>query len=154
MFTFSNAKFMVNLLSGPGTSQPFCRNDDLSHYLMRGDAEKAEAPKKRWFLGRITDQMRARAATRRYEDQLVALWESSPHLIDDIGLTLSDRAALTEDVVAVPPRVAARIAALRPTMIILPPDPIQTSASSKAIDKARKQAPLRMPSIGPIAATA
>lgn len=162
MFIPGNAKLMVNLLSGQSLPEQSCRNDDLSHYLLH----RAKAERRRWLPGRILDMWRARAATRRYEDNLVTLWEISPHLLDDIGVVLDVRGDLPKDAVPAPARVAERIAALRPAMpapqpsptpeVLPTPAPVAAAAPATTYPARprRARAPRQTKAIGPMPATA
>ena len=63
-----------------------------------------------WLLRLLPTTLRTRITARRqaraYEDKLIAIWETSPHLLDDIGVVLATEGAIPDHLVAARLRLA------------------------------------------------
>jgi hypothetical protein len=113
-----SAKYAVNVLSDD-TDKPLHLNEDFAHHLQA--MAIARAARGTWFQRlRQTGPLAALGAwraARRYENQLIRAWETSPHLLADMGVVLTRGADLPDHLVAAPARVIDHVAALAPEQI-------------------------------------
>ncbi|WP_374427474.1 hypothetical protein [Tabrizicola sp.] len=107
------AQFVNQLVSGfAGAGAPTrIQNDDLAFHLCTAPAvhiplwsRLVPAGVRRWLDDR--------AVKRRQERDFIALWETSPHLLKDIGVLLTEATDLPDDLVAAPAKVIEHVNAL------------------------------------------
>lgn len=93
------------------------RNEDLAHYL-RNIPVRARDPL-RWLPlpTSLREPLKARIEARRQEREFIALWELSPHLLQDIGVILSRGADLPDHLVAAPEGVIDHVNAADPAQV-------------------------------------
>lgn len=87
-------------------------NADYAHYLLTAPVHPREPLLWRLLPKDMRASLKARSEARRHEDELIALWNTSPHLLLDIGMVPSEDAVLTEDLVRAPKRVIAHVEAV------------------------------------------
>lgn len=117
------------------------RNDDYNWHL-KAKATPTQDP---WFLrllpGFVRTPLKARREARHYEDTLISLWETSPHLLSDIGVVLSTNLAIPEHLVAAPARVIDHVKTTAGELAAATAveQAVEMPAASAPVSPARKQ---------------
>lgn len=116
MINSLSASYMVSVLMRE-TTGPETLNEDYAHYL-----GNTPAPIRGPLLWRLLPKglrapLKARIQAWRYEKSLIAIWQNSPHLFDDMGVILSKGAVLPDYLVAAPQRVIRHVAAIDPAQV-------------------------------------
>lgn len=114
MIPFIGARTLVNFLANE-KDMPQTRNADYDWYLSNAPAPVASAARDSWPLrllpAFLRTPLKARVAARQYEQTLIAMWDSSPHLLEDIGVILAPAEGLADHLIAAPARVVEHVMA-------------------------------------------
>ena len=113
MMTPYSTNAMLDVFAGK-SAEPVSLNEDINAH--RRDAPVVE--RQSWPMRLLPGFVTSWIAARKYEQSLVRVWEVSPHLLNDMGIVLTARAALPEHLVAAPIRVIDHIAAIAPEQIV------------------------------------
>lgn len=112
------AKIAVDAVGSTANRKPEL-NEDYEFHLR---AEEKALATKPWFLRMLPALLRnpleARLAARSRDRMLIDLWETSPHLLRDVGVVLTDNEALPEHLVAASTRLRDHVAAKAPEQIV------------------------------------
>jgi len=124
MIPFLNTDMLVNLMT-QGNPAPRTLNADYAWYLDTLAVKVADKPRDAWPLRLLPQSLRApikaRLAARKYERTLIKLWEISPHLITDIGVTFAPPKASEDHLIAAPAGLVAHVQAKG----LLPTEPVR-----------------------------
>lgn len=86
MLSISSAKTLLQVLAPTASTEPAPQNDDLAHYM----AETVETEPRRSVFGALLARLRARRearmVARHQAEALARLAQTSPHLLDDLGV--------------------------------------------------------------------
>ena len=122
MIPFLTTHMLVNLMTR-GNPPSRTLNADCAWYLETQPVAVPVVARDAWPLRLLPQALRApikaRLAARKYEQTLIKLWETSPHLISDIGVTFSPIKGSQDHLVAAPAGLVAHVAARGP----LPTEP-------------------------------
>ena len=114
MTHFIAAHTLVNVLTR-SNGLPQTLNADYDWYLRNGPAAVASPARDAWPLrllpAFLRTPLKARVAARKYEQTLIAMWDSSPHLLEDIGVMLAPAEGLADHLIAAPARVVEHVMA-------------------------------------------
>jgi hypothetical protein len=110
MIPFCNANAILKIIIG-GPSHSETLNDDYDWHLKNAPIQTPDPWPMRLLPGFLRTPLKARIAARKYEKELIALWENSPHLLDDIGVVLSTNRQLPENHVLAPDSVIEHVRA-------------------------------------------
>ncbi|MCC5975646.1 MAG: hypothetical protein JJT81_16560 [Rubellimicrobium sp.] len=108
MIAPQSANFLLNLISGE-TVDPRNLNQDYAWHLRTLPTPERDPWPMRLLPGFLRKPLKARIEARRYEQSLIALWETSPHLLDDIGVAVSTDVNLSDSVILAPAEVIAHV---------------------------------------------
>jgi hypothetical protein len=100
---------LKSLVDGPNKRDTL--NEDYALYLLTSPASKRAGWPLRPRLSSFRNTPKARMAARDYENALIAMWENSPHLLDDIGVVVAPGREILEGQVAAPDRVIEHVLA-------------------------------------------
>lgn len=117
MLTLNSAATMLNVMSGQSV-QPVSLNEDVIAHQLDQPLEAPAPFPVNLLPGFIRRPLMTRIAARQYERSLLALWNVSPHLLDDIGVVLNGKAALPDHLIAAPARLIDHVAAIAPEQIL------------------------------------
>lgn len=108
MLPFCNANaILTSLVSGENARETL--NEDYAHYLKTAQASARDPWPMRLLPSSIRKALKDRRTARDYENSLIAMWENSPHLLDDIGVVVSTGRDVIEGHVAAPARVVEHV---------------------------------------------
>jgi hypothetical protein len=110
MIPFCNGNAILTSILGQNTAAQSA-NDDLAWHLANKPAATPDPWALRLLPAFVRTPLKARIAARQYEATLIAMWENSPHLLDDIGVVLSTEGNLPEHLAAAPARVIEHVKA-------------------------------------------
>ncbi len=123
MIPFLTTDMLVNLMTR-GNPPPRTLNADYAWHLDHLPVEVAAVARDPWLLRLLPQSLRAplkaRLAARKYERTLIHLWEISPHLLNDIGVTFTPITASDDHLIAAPAGLVAHVLAHGP----LPTEPV------------------------------
>jgi hypothetical protein len=111
MIPFLYAKDVVNVLTHD-TEKPHTMNDDHDWYLQKAEAQAKDAWPMRLLPAFLRKRIKARIAARRLEKKLIHIWETSPHLLDDIGVMVARDSTMADHLIAAPARVIDHVTAV------------------------------------------
>ena len=117
MMTPYSTNTMLDVLAGK-SGAPQSTNEDVAAHQSEIHKASPDHFALRLLPGIIRRPLSSWIAARRHERDLVRLWEVSPHLLDDMGIVLTDKSTLPEHLVAAPARVIEHVAALAPDQIV------------------------------------
>lgn len=99
------------------TCQSGASAEDHGH-IMRNRARIQDPLLWRLLPRALRTHLQTRRAERMREDALITAWETSPHLLRDIGVVLSQADDLPDHLVAAPDRVIQHVARISPDQVI------------------------------------
>ena len=112
----------INHLADPmlGTSRQINHlNADYANHLKQAALQRQNVP---LFLRLVPQVLRrpieAYLSARRIEKQMITLWETSPHLLQDAGIVLTRATDLPPQLIPAPKRVLDHVAAIDPQQIV------------------------------------
>lgn len=108
MLPFCNGNVIMTSLVGQDNG-PEILNDDLAHHLKTAPAPMRASWPMRLLPASIRETIKARKAARDYERSLICMWETSPHLLDDIGIVVLPGQKISADQAAAPHRVTGHV---------------------------------------------
>lgn len=110
MIPFTGIHCLVDILT-LSKGMPQTLNADYAWHLSNPPAPVAVSAPDAWPLrllpAFLRTPLKARIAARKYEQMLIAMWDNTPHLLDDIGVILAPADGLADHLVAAPARVIA-----------------------------------------------
>ena len=147
MLPFLNSERLVAAIKGEAAS-PQTRDADHAHYLATTLPPMRVPLMLRWLPRAIRQPILARMTARRQEQDLIHLWEVSPHLLRDVGMVLNASGDLPDHLVAAPDRVIEHVAQRAPDQIVaaeleFPPAGAAGAAQQLAPAAAPASAPAR-----------
>lgn len=116
MITLNSAAKMLDMLAGK-SAQPISMNADVVAHQQDTPVAAPDAWPLRLIPGFVRGPLKARIAARKYERSLIRLWDTSPHLLQDMGVVLTTSGELPGHLVPAPARVMDHVAALAPEQI-------------------------------------
>jgi uncharacterized protein YjiS (DUF1127 family) len=137
----SGAHYMVEMIAGRGAKYE-SRNSDFDWYLASLPVPTPEPWPMRMLPAFVRTALKARIAQRQYEKTLVNLWETSPHLLADIGVVLTPKGDLPDYLVAAPTRVIEHVTAFGDAHSAAVDD---LPVAAPAPRNAKKAAPVEIP---------
>jgi hypothetical protein len=147
MLPFCNGNAILTSLVG-GENVRETLNEDYAHYLQTAPAAERDPWPMRLLPASIRNALKDRRAARDYENSLIAMWENSPHLLDDIGVVVSTGRDVIEGHVAAPSRVVEHVlgrkaekAAPIPTWTQFEPASVDTAQAPKVWATVPRMAP-------------
>jgi hypothetical protein len=108
MLPYCNGNAILTSLIGRG-SRPETLNEDLAHYLGTAPVQVRDPWPMRLLPTSIRKAMTARKAARDHEQCLIKMWEISPHLLDNIGVSVRIDQKVSNGQVAAPDRVTEHV---------------------------------------------
>jgi uncharacterized protein YjiS (DUF1127 family) len=118
MLTKLMANEVVDLVTG-ARGAPASLNKDVrvheDRMALEAAVERAALP---LYLRLMPRALRAWVQKRQTEQQMIRLWEISPHLLDDAGVVLARGLDLPDHLIAAPTRVIEAVAAVAPEQIV------------------------------------
>lgn len=118
MHNIMTAEIVAGLQKTPNLPRHLELNDDL----LTAQAQLAQQPS---VLSRLIGWVRRRREERAYARRLTALWNLSPHLLDDIGVVTEFGPGLPDALLPAPQAVLDHIASAAPA----PHSPTPTAAT-------------------------
>jgi hypothetical protein len=110
MIPFCAANAILTTFVG-GNAKPEHLNEDYAFYLKNAPTPSPDPWAWRLLPAFLRKRLKAGIEARKYEQTLIAMWENSPHLLDDIGVVLSADSDIPEHLVAAPARVIEHVKA-------------------------------------------
>ena len=110
MIPFCNGNAFLSLVNSRA-SEPETLDADYAWHLKNAPIPTPDPWPIRLLPAFLRTRLKARAAAQSYEKTLINLWETSPHLLDDIGVVLSTDGTLPENHVAAPDSVIGHVKA-------------------------------------------
>ena len=111
MLPFHPTFFLVYKIMGQSTEED-SGNTDFAHHLSHKPALTPDPLYLRLLPRIIRRPLKAHFEARAYEKTLVRIWETSPHLMEDIGVVFEPRKDLPDHLVVAPQRVVDKLAAM------------------------------------------
>lgn len=129
-FCKENAVLSAILKDKPEVDSP---NEDYAFHLKTAPVPTSDP----WFLRLLPLALRTRIKARQaaraaqaYEEKLIAIWETSPHLLDDIGVVLATDSAVPDHLVAAPARVIDHVKATTAIKPLPAPEAVEAPAAA------------------------
>lgn len=111
MIPFCNGNaVLTTILNTPVNADTL--NEDHNWYLSNAPVATPTSWTMRLLPAFVRTQIKARQAARAYESKLIEIWETSPHLLDDIGVVLSTDGNVPADLHAAPASVVDHVNAI------------------------------------------
>ncbi len=115
MIPYLSTEMLVNLMT---TGKPVPESLNADHAWHLQNREVAVVAREAWPLRLLPKALRApikaRLAARAYERTLIRMWETSPHLVKDIGITFAPADPLADHLIAAPAGLVAHVMARGP----------------------------------------
>lgn len=143
MIPLLSSTMLVNLMTR-GKPAPRTLDADYAWYMETHPVATPVVTRDAWPLRLLPQSLRApikaRLAARQYEQTLIKLWEISPHLISDIGVTFSPVKGSQDHLVSAPAGLVAHVAARGP----LPTEPQMQIRQPPNLAPSAPQAPAKV----------
>ena len=114
MIMLTGAHHLVHLLS-MDAGRPQTLNADYAWHLDNPTPPVAAPVRDAWLMRLLPSVVRtplkARLAARAYDRTLIAMWDNSPHLLDDIGVMFAPAEGLADHLIPAPARVVNHVRA-------------------------------------------
>lgn len=113
MIPYLSTEMLVNLMT-TGKPVPESQNADHAWHLQNREVAVRDAWPLRWLPKALRAPIKARLAARAYERTLIRMWETSPHLVKDIGIIFAPADPLADHLIAAPAGLVAHVMARGP----------------------------------------